>query len=67
MVRLRGAAGIRACDGAVVKPPISLLDKRFVYTPSHATEIRRTFERIRRELREQKQANVTPIKRKDRG
>lgn len=43
----------------------SILDRSFRYTPSHATDVRKTFERIRRE-RETVQApspSVVPIKR----
>lgn len=32
----------------------SLLDKGFKYRPSHDTDIRKTFERIRRQRQEQK-------------
>ncbi len=28
----------------------SILDRTFQYTPSHATDVRKTFERVRREL-----------------
>ena len=43
----------------------SILDRSFCYVPSHATDVRKTFERIRRE-REAAQAPspaVVPIKR----
>lgn len=32
---------------------ISILDKRFRYTPSAATDLKRTFDRIRREQKQQ--------------
>lgn len=33
-----------------------ILDKSFQYRPSHETDIRKTFERVRREMRQQQQA-----------
>lgn len=33
-----------------------ILDKSFHYRPSHETDIRKTFERVRREMRQQQQA-----------
>ena len=33
-----------------MKPARSILDPAFGYRPSHATDIRKTFERIRQEL-----------------
>lgn len=41
-----------------------IFDPTFRYTPSHDTNIRKTFERERRRLqRESKERNVIPIKR----
>jgi hypothetical protein len=37
------------------RPVKSILDRSFHYVPSHATDVRKTFERIRRE-REKKSA-----------
>ena len=34
----------------------NILDKSFHYRPSHETDIRKTFERVRREMRQQQQA-----------
>ena len=45
-----------------MKPP-SVWDKSFRYTPSDKTDIRLTFERIRQELKEKLEKQVTPIKR----
>ena len=44
----------------------SILDPTFRYTPSAQTDLRKTFARVRRELRKQEQAsvarnNVTPL------
>jgi hypothetical protein len=36
----------------------SLLDPTFRYTPSVETDIRKTFARVRREMRRQSQSNV---------
>jgi ribosomal protein S25 len=50
-----------------VKPPRSILDPQFKYRNAAKTDVRETFERIRRELAEQRV--VTPIqliRRKDR-
>jgi hypothetical protein len=35
-----------------------ILDRRFVYTPSFATDIRKTFERVRREREPERRASV---------
>ena len=35
----------------------SILDPTFRYTPSAATDVRKTFARVRREMRKQAQAN----------
>ncbi len=45
-----------------MKPARNILDKSFAYVPACATDIRLTFERIRREMAKQA-APVTPIKR----
>jgi hypothetical protein len=37
-----------------VKPPKSILDAAFRYVPSAATDLAKTFERIRRQQRDQK-------------
>lgn len=47
----------------------SILDPTFRYTPSHATDIRKTFERVRREQARAKAipiTNVAPIREKKR-
>jgi hypothetical protein len=49
----------------------SILDPSFRYRPSHATDIRKTFERVRAELaRADRQRvvplNVSPLQRKER-
>lgn len=43
----------------------SILDKSFRYTPSAQTNLKATFQRVRKEMREQKQLsnNVTSLKR----
>ena len=43
----------------------SILDRSFRYTPSHATDVRKTFERIRREQEATRPSSpaVVPIKR----
>jgi hypothetical protein len=47
----------------------SILDPGFRYRPSHATDIRKTFERVRAELARQSAArrppNVSPLMRKE--
>ena len=42
-----------------LKPAKSILDPAFRYRPSHATDVRETFERARREL-EQARASRAP-------
>jgi hypothetical protein len=39
----------------------SLLDPTFRYRPSHATDIRKTFERVREELARADQQRVAPL------
>jgi hypothetical protein len=43
--------------------PKSLLDPTFRYTPSFATNVKSTFDRIRRQLRAQQRAAQAPAKR----
>lgn len=38
-----------------MKPPIPITDKRFAYTPAHATNIRERFERVRAGQKQQTQ------------
>lgn len=45
-----------------MKPLVPLTDPRFLYVPSHKTDIRQTFERVR--AQQTQPANVRPIKRK---
>jgi hypothetical protein len=45
-----------------LKPARSILDPAFRYRPSHATDIRKTFERIRQELEQVRAAKVVPLK-----
>lgn len=37
-----------------MKPTRSILDKRFVWTPSHQTDIRKRFEQVKKEQAEQR-------------
>ena len=39
----------------------SILDPTFHYRPSHATDIRKTFERVREELARADQQRVAPL------
>jgi hypothetical protein len=48
-----------------MKPAKSILDPAFRYRPSHATDIRKTFERIRQEL-EQMRAKLAAMEPSDR-
>jgi hypothetical protein len=48
----------------------SILDPKFRYSPSHSTDVRKTFERVRAELARANQQpagspNVTPLLRKE--
>ena len=45
-----------------MKPAKSILDPAFRYRPSHATDVRKTFERIRQELAQARSANVVKLK-----
>lgn len=45
-----------------MKPAKSILDPAFRYRPSHATDIRKTFERIRHELGQARAEKVVPLK-----
>jgi hypothetical protein len=42
-----------------------ILDRSFRYTPSFQTDVRETFERIRREREEQERRPSTPAQRSD--
>jgi hypothetical protein len=44
-------------------PKIPLTDPRFVYTPAANTDLRKTFERVRAEMKKPVE-NVRPIQRK---
>jgi hypothetical protein len=46
-----------------MKPAKSILDPEFRYRPSHATDIRKTFERVREQLTEAKDPKVVQIER----
>jgi hypothetical protein len=50
-----------------MKPAKSLLDPTFRYRPSHATDIRQTFERIRQELEQGRADKVVVVKLKKTG
>ena len=39
----------------------SILDPSFRYRPSHATDIRKTFERVREELAQAQRQRVVPL------
>lgn len=45
-----------------MKPAKSILDRGFQYRPSHATDIRMTFERARQDLERQRAQRVVPLK-----
>ncbi len=45
------------------KPPIPCTDPAFKYTPASHTDIRKTFARIRRQLKEQPEAQVIDLPR----
>jgi hypothetical protein len=47
-----------------MKPVKSILDPAFRYRPSHATDIRKTFERIRQQLTEPQAHKVVQIARR---
>jgi hypothetical protein len=44
-----------------MKPSKRILDPAFRYRPSHATDIRKTFERIRQELEQARPDNVVVV------
>ena len=46
----------------MTKPAKGILDPAFRYRPSHSTDIRKTFERVRQEL-EQARAGRAPLER----
>jgi hypothetical protein len=47
------------------RPPKGILDPAFRYRPSHATDVRETFERVRRELAEVRAVNVVRMPQKE--
>jgi hypothetical protein len=47
------------------RPAKSILDPTFRYRPSHSTDVRETFERVRREIAEARAVNVVPMPRKE--
>ena len=47
------------------RPAKSILDPAFRYRPSHATDVRETFERVRRELAEARAVNVVRMPKKE--
>jgi hypothetical protein len=49
------------------RPAKSILDPAFRYRPSHSTDIRETFERIRRELERSQAEKVVVVKLKKTG
>ena len=48
----------------MMKPAKSILDPAFRYRPSHATDIRKTFERVRQELGRSQAEKVVPLTKK---
>jgi len=42
-----------------MRPPKRILDPAFRYSPSHKTDLRKTFERVRRELEQLRDAQQT--------
>jgi hypothetical protein len=42
-----------------MRPPKRILDRAFRYSPSHETDLRKTFERVRRELKQLRDARQT--------
>jgi hypothetical protein len=47
------------------RPAKSILDPAFRYRPSHDTDVRQTFERVRREIAEARAVNVVRMPRKE--
>jgi hypothetical protein len=47
------------------RPPKGILDPEFRYRPSHATDVRETFERVRRELAEARAVKVVRMPQKE--
>ena len=45
-----------------MKPAKSILDPAFRYRPSHATDIRKTFERVRQEMEQARTNKVVILK-----
>lgn len=50
-----------------MKPAKSILDPAFRYRPSHATDIRKTFERVRQEFAQARSDKVVVVKLKKTG
>jgi hypothetical protein len=50
----RGDSKVAATEAQVMK---SILDRSFRYTPSHATDVRKTFERARQSLESKDSSN----------
>jgi hypothetical protein len=44
-----------------MRPPKRILDPAFRYSPSHETDLRKTFERVRRELEQLREAQQTGV------
>jgi hypothetical protein len=42
-----------------MRPPKRILDRAFRYSPSHETDLRKTFERVRNELKRLREAQQT--------
>jgi hypothetical protein len=47
------------------RPAKSILDPAFRYRPSHATDVRETFERVRRELAQSRAVTVVRLPMKE--
>jgi hypothetical protein len=47
------------------RPPKGILDPAFRYRPSHATDVRETFERVRRDLAEARAVKVVRMPQKE--
>ena len=45
-----------------MKPARSILDPAFRYRPSHATDVRKTFERVRQELEQGRSDKLVVVK-----
>lgn len=42
-----------------MKPPVSILNRKFEYTPSVKTDIRKTFARIREQIQKEKECHAS--------